>query len=194
MMSDRNSIIHLPNNHLRQKSKDLSFPLSAEAKKIIENMKAATIDWEKSREHEVGVALAAVQIDELLRIVIIRKDFENKANKEFDIYINPEITRYDGVPKEDFEGCLSIKDVYGKVARYPRVKIKARDENGQPIKQVVKGFLARVFQHEIDHTNGMTYADRIGKEGTFFLIQPDGSMKSLDSKEHDELVNKLELA
>ena len=59
-------------------------------------MEAATLDWEASRSHEVGVALAAVQIDELYRVVVIRNDFDDKRTLASTAYINPVITKYEG--------------------------------------------------------------------------------------------------
>ena len=81
-MATKNEIITLPNKHLRERSVKVGIVNEA-IKKIIKNMQDATIDWENSRKHELGVALAAVQMDKMLRIVIIREDFEDKKNKEF---------------------------------------------------------------------------------------------------------------
>ncbi len=175
-----NKLITLPNPHLRQRSKKVGL-VDGKIKQIIDNMKRATIDWEDSREHEVGVALAGVQIDHLLRIVIIREDTEHKENKNFIVFINPEITKYEGDILEDYEGCLSIKDVYGKVPRYSKVKVKALDENGKSFRVTAEGFLARIFQHEIDHTNGTVFIDHIqDKEDAFYKLQDDGKLTSLD--------------
>ncbi len=144
-------------------------------------MKDATIDWENSRNHEVGVALAAVQIDKLLRIIIIRENFDDKANHNFRVYINPEVTKLEGEVVEDFEGCLSIKDVYGKVPRHTKIKVKALDTSGKTVRVTAEGFLARIFQHEIDHTNGMVFIDHIkDKKDAFFRLQEDGQLEALD--------------
>ena len=144
-------------------------------------MIAATLDWEDSREHEVGVALAAIQIDLPLRIVVIRNDFDNKQDRTFKVFINPEVVKLEGKLIEDFEGCLSIQDVYGKVPRYERVKVKALDYNGRPIRATADGFLARVFQHEIDHTKGIMFIDHIkDRPEAFFKLQEDGHLSELD--------------
>jgi peptide deformylase len=74
---NKNDIIALPNGHLRIRSKKVGF-VSQEVKDLIKEMEAATLDWEASRKHEVGVALAAIQVDKPLRIVIIRNNFDNK--------------------------------------------------------------------------------------------------------------------
>ncbi len=177
---NKSDIISLPNQHLRERSKRVGF-ISDEVKKIIEDMKAATLDWEASREHEVGVALAAIQVDIPLRIVVIRNDFDNKSDKTFSVFINPEIAKYEGELVDDYEGCLSVPDVYGLVPRHSKVRIKALNEEGRLIRLTVEGFLARVFQHEIDHTNGIVYIDHIkDNPEAFYRLQEDGHLKKLD--------------
>src|SRR5437762_518886 len=119
----KDDIIALPNPHLRQKSKRVGI-ITDEIRQIIDEMKQATIDWDLSRAHEVGVALAAVQIDRLYKIVVVRNNYDNKKDHSFTVFINPELTKREGKPVEDYEGCLSVPNVYGKVARYPKVKVK----------------------------------------------------------------------
>jgi len=177
---NKNDIIFLPNEHLRQRSKKVGI-VDDKVKALIEDMKAATLDWEESREHEVGVALAAIQVNAPLRVVVIRNDFDNKKDKSFTVFINPAITKYEGKVEEDYEGCLSVPDIYGKVPRYHKVRIKALDENGHEFRVTAEGFLARVFQHEIDHTNGIVFVDHIktNKEA-FFKLCEDGHLEQLD--------------
>lgn len=180
MKATKDDIITLPNPHLRQRSKKVGL-ISDEVKAIVEDMKAATLDWENSRAHEVGVALAGVQIDQLLRIVIVREDFEDKENKKFMIFINPEITKYEGDIIEDYEGCLSIKDVYGKVPRHSKVRVKAQGLDGKSFRVTAEGFMARIFQHEIDHTNGTVFIDHIkDKTDAFYQLSSEGELIKLD--------------
>jgi len=144
-------------------------------------MKAATLDWEASRSHEVGVALAAIQVDRPLRVVVIRNDFDNKEDKNFTVFINPEITKYEGRIEQDYEGCLSVPDVYGKVPRHTKVRVRAQDESGRFFRVTAEGFLARVFQHEIDHTNGIVFIDRIKAiPEAFYKLKDDGQLEKLD--------------
>ena len=155
-------------------------------------MKLATLDWEDSRNHELGVALAAVQIDVLKRVVIIREDFEDKKNRNFVVFINPEITKLEGDIVEDYEGCLSIKDIYGKVPRYNKVRVKAIDENGHEFRVKAEGFLARIFQHEVDHTNGTVFIDHIKDDpDAFFKLAEDGQLEKLNYDE--EIANNKSL-
>lgn len=173
-------LITLPNAHLRERSKRIGY-ISDDVHALIEDMTKTTLEWEASRDHEVGVALAAVQIDQLYRIVVIRNNFDNKADKTFRIFINPEITKYEGDLVEDFEGCLSITSIYGKVPRYSRVRVKALDENGKEVRVTANGFLARVFQHEIDHTNGIVFIDHIkDKADAFYELTEDGKLEPKD--------------
>lgn len=180
MSNPRDSIISLPNKSLRQRSKRVGI-VSQEILELIKKMEQATLDWEDNREHEVGVALAAVQIDELYRVVIIRDDFDDKNNRKFKVLINPEIAKLEGEQVEDYEGCLSIKDIYGKVPRYSKVKVKALDVNGHEFRITAEGFLARVLQHEIDHTNGIVFIDHIkDNPEAYFKLDSKGQLVELD--------------
>ena len=189
-MPSKDDIITLPNSHLRQRSQKVGM-LTAATKKLIEEMKTATLEWEDSRKHEVGVALAAIQIDKPLKVIIIRDNFDDKGNRNFSVYINPEITKYEGRITDDFEGCLSIANIYGKVPRYDKVRIRAVDENGKEIRLKVEGFLARVFQHEIDHTKGVVFIDHIkDRPEAFYKLKADGQLEPLDY-EKDVRNNRL---
>lgn len=164
------NIITLPNDHLRQRSRRIT-QIDADTRQIVSDMIAATLDWEAHRPNEVAVALAAVQIDKPVRIVIIRADFDDKENKNFQVLINPEITKYEGEIITDYEGCLSVKDVYGKVPRYSKVRGRAIDINGNRIKiKSTDPFLSRVLQHEVDHTNGICFVDHIAHDQDAFSV------------------------
>ncbi|MCA9329815.1 peptide deformylase, partial [Candidatus Saccharibacteria bacterium] len=79
---------------------------------------------------------------------------------------------------------LSIKSIYGYVPRYNNVKVKALDINGEKIRINATGFLARVIQHEIDHTNGNLFVDHIKQDpGAFFKLTDNGTLESLDYNE-----------
>lgn len=178
-MSSKENIISLPNPHLRRKSQRVKV-ITPDLKRLIDDMKAATIDWEESREHEVGVALAAIQIDKAFKVIVIRNNFDDKDDKTFSVFINPEITKLEGEIEEDYEGCLSVKDIYGKVPRHTKVRLKAMDELGREIRVRAEGFLARVLQHEIDHTNGIMFVDHIeDKKDAFYELTAEGKLDSL---------------
>lgn len=176
----KDDIITLPNKHLRKKSKSVN-KITENIRKIVKDMTAATISWDKSREHEVGVALAAIQIDSPYRIIVVREDLEDKKNVNFKAYLNPEIVKLYGDIVEDYEGCLSVPDIYGKVPRYSKVKIRAMDLNGNTINLTVSGFLAKIFQHEIDHTEGVLFIDKIkDMSEAFYRLNEEGKLDKLD--------------
>lgn len=179
-MASRKDIITLPHADLRKKSARVHV-ITDETITLINEMKDAALDWEDSRPHEVAVALAAVQIDRLDKVVIIREDFEDKQNREFIALINPEIIKASGEPVIEHEGCLSVKDVYGLVPRYPKIRVKALSLDGKEIRIKAEDFLARVLQHEIDHTNGLTFVDHIdhNQEG-FFVLNEAGELEKID--------------
>jgi peptide deformylase len=177
---DDKLLISLPNPHLRQASKKVGY-IDDTVAELIARMRDITLEWEATREHEVGVALAAIQIDVPLRVIVVRNDFDNKSDTTFRAFINPVITKYEGEMVEDFEGCLSVKDVYGKVPRYSKVRIKALDLTGKEVRFSAEGFLARVFQHEIDHTNGKVFLDHIKDDSkAFYTLSDDGNLQQLD--------------
>jgi peptide deformylase len=185
-MSNKDAIITLPHESLRTRSKKVGF-ISDEVRSIIQDMKDATIDWERIRSHEVGVALAAVQINVLYRIVILRNNSDDPKDTTFTVLINPEIVKKEGPLVRDYEGCLSIKNLYGHVPRYSKVKVKAIDESGKEFRFAAEGFMARILQHEIDHTNGIVYIDHIRDDSeAFYNLDEKGNLKPVDYKEVHE--------
>ena len=180
----KEAIITLPNPHLRQKSTRVHV-ITDDVKQLITDMTDASIDWEESRPHEISAALAAVQIDRLERVVIIRSDFDDKTNQEFIPLINPEIVKGEGPMIEDYEGCLSVNGFYGKVPRYGKIRVKALDITGNEVRIKAEGFLARVLQHEIDHTNGVVFIDHIhDKKDAFYRLNDKGELDPLDYDTH----------
>ncbi|MES2630841.1 MAG: peptide deformylase [Patescibacteria group bacterium] len=180
----KEDIITLPNPHLREKSVKVT-EITEEVNQLITSMTAAALDWEASRPHEISAALAAVQIDSMYKVVIVRSDFDNKESNEFTTLINPEIVKYEGKLVEDYEGCLSVKDVYGHVPRYSKIRVKAINTDGQEVRFKAEGFLARVIQHEIDHTNGIVFIDHIKDAAkAFYTLDDKGELEPLDYDTH----------
>ena len=180
----KDDIITLPNPHLRTKSDKIQ-SIDGATLALIKDMTAAAIDWEASRPHEISAALAAVQVDRLSRVVIVRSDFDDKANNDFTALINPEIVKYEGELVEDYEGCLSVKDIYGKVPRYSKIRVRALNIDGQEVRFKADGFLARVIQHEIDHTNGIVFIDHIKeKQSAFYTLNEKGELVPLEYDQH----------
>lgn len=180
----KEDIITLPNSHLRQKSRKVSIS-NDDIQTLVADMTDAALDWEDSRPHEISAALAAVQIDRLERAVIIRSDFDDKQNRDFTVLLNPEIVKYEGEIREDYEGCLSVKDIYGKVPRHTKIRVRALDAEGREVRFKADGFLARVIQHEIDHTNGIVFIDHIrDTTDAFYTLDDKGELQPLDYDKH----------
>ena len=177
-------IITLPNPHLRQKSSKVHI-VTPETLKIIDKMKAVALDWENSRPHEISAAISAVQIDQLERIAIIRSDFDDKTVRDFTALINPQIIKFEGEINYDFEGCLSVPDVYGKVPRHDKIRVKAIDVDGNEVRFKADGFFYRIIQHEIDHVNGIVFIDHIRDEkDAFFKLDEEGELQPLDYEKY----------
>lgn len=176
----KDDIIALPNPHLRKKSTRIHV-ITDDIIQLSDDMIAAALDWEDSRPHEISAALAAVQVDTLKRLVIVRSDFDNKSTREFMTLINPEVVKYEGEIVADYEGCLSVQHIYGKVPRHTKVRIKAMDLDGNEVRFKAEGFLARVLQHEIDHCNGKVFIDHIkDKTDAFYTLDEKGELQPLD--------------
>ncbi|PKL31687.1 peptide deformylase [Candidatus Saccharibacteria bacterium HGW-Saccharibacteria-1] len=176
----KEQIISLPNPRLRQKSAKV-VEITPEIKQIIDNMTEVALEWEDSRPHEISAAIAAPQINHLQRIIIVRSELEDKSVRDFTALINPEIIKYEGEITKDFEGCLSVPGVYGKVPRYSKIRVKALDIDGHEVRFKVDGFLGRVIQHEIDHINGIVFIDHIKDDkDAFYKLDEDGELQPLD--------------
>jgi len=109
-----------------------------------------------------GVGLAAPQIDVPLRVIVVEfgdEEDESVPLKLF-IFVNPEITRFSKEQVTATEGCLSIPDFVGDVDRSVSVVVKGMNRRGQPLRIKSSGWLARIFQHEVDHINGVLFIDR----------------------------------
>lgn len=108
----------------------------------------------------IGIGLAAPQIGVSLRVIVIDEGLEDSTGPK--AFLNPEIVGQTGSVRGE-EGCLSLPGVYGEVVRAEWVRVKALDRHGVPVQIEARGLLARVFQHELDHLNGILFLDRLDK-------------------------------
>jgi peptide deformylase len=119
---------------------------------------------ETMREYH-GIGLAAPQVHESVRIFVAGVEEEDKRTGETEIVpvavVNPEITPVGRDLVEDWEGCLSIPDIRGKVPRNRRIRVRGFGRDGEPLDMELEDFPARVFQHENDHLNGILFFDRM---------------------------------
>ncbi|MCX7785658.1 MAG: peptide deformylase [candidate division WOR-3 bacterium] len=136
-------------------------------KKIDNSIKKIIADLKVTMVTQDGLGLAANQIGELVSIfcfnpepVNVKKDSSAPNDIEPMVVINPEIIKYEGEEERE-EACLSIPNIVEVVLRAKEVVVRGLDENGKPIQIEGKGLLARVFQHEIDHLNGILFIDHL---------------------------------
>ncbi len=180
-----NDIVTLPNPILRQKSSTVK-RFDNQLFQLFKDMSVATLDWEDKRNHELGVALAAIQIGVPKRLIIIRNNFDDKSDREFVALVNPKIIKLSGKQVKDFEGCLSVPDLYGLVPRYETVKVKAKDLKGKELRLKASGFLARVLQHEIDHTHGILFIDHLKDDRkSFYRLNDNGKLEQISYDQLD---------
>ncbi len=116
------------------------------------------------REYQ-GVGLAAVQVHEPVQVAVLEvadnARYPGKGAVPLSVLVNPEIIPLGDETEEDWEGCLSIPEIRGKVPRYSSLRVTALDRQGNDLDFVVSGFHARVIQHEVDHLRGHVYMDRM---------------------------------
>ena len=148
-------IVTLPDPVLRRKAKPVvrfDDSLQTLIDNMIETMRAAP-----------GVGLAAPQVGVSQRLIVVEyaedEDDEN-APKKLYVVVNPEIKEVSEETELGIEGCLSIPGLQGEVERSLGLRVKGLTRHGQPIRIKAKGWLARIFQHEIDHLNGVVFTDR----------------------------------
>lgn len=170
-------IITIPNPLLRQKSKKI-----VKMDKKIEQVITDLLETVKNTREPKGLGLSAIQIGCPIRI------FVAKTKKDFEVFINPEITL---VSKETlkkvlkkerqfFEGCLSVPQLYGFVDRPYQIKLEWQDEKGQKRSQSFKNRLAICLQHEFDHLNGVLFIDRLLKQkGKIYELKKDKKGKDV---------------
>lgn len=131
---------------------------SPEVQRLIDDM------VETMREYD-GAGLAAPQVHVPRQIAVI----EVAANPRYPeapripltVLVNPVVTPLTEEMEEDWEGCLSVPDLRGRVPRYTAVRLECYDRDARPVSLVAKDFFARVVQHETDHLHGIVYLDRM---------------------------------
>jgi len=112
-----------------------------------------------------GAGLAAPQVHVSRRIVIYGVDenprYPDAETVPLTVLVNPRLTALTDETEEDWEGCLSVPDLRGRVSRPTRVRVEALGRDGRPLRFEAEGFHARVVQHECDHLDGVVYLDRM---------------------------------
>lgn len=147
-------IIIVPHPTLRKKAEKVT-DFGPELQQLIEDM----ID---TLHEESGAGLAAPQLNVSKQVILV--EFGSEEDEEIPpklyVTINPKITRFSQQMVTGAEGCLSVPGLMGEVDRSEEVVVEGQDRNGEPLKMSLQGWAARIFQHEIDHINGILYSDR----------------------------------
>lgn len=178
-------IITTPDPRLRARSAKVR-EITPEVKQIIADMTESSLDWEQKHPYELSAAMAAPQLGVNQRIIIVRDDLDNKDVNTFTALINPEVIRTEGKTVKDYEGCLSVPEIYGMVARPDKVKIKATLEDGTEVRLKAAGYLARTLQHEIDHLNGILFVDHIrDDDNAFYRMSDKGDLEPITDYENE---------
>jgi peptide deformylase len=151
-------IVTLPNPVLRRKARTVT-SFDKELQILVDDM------IETLREAP-GVGLAAPQVGVSDRLIVVEypeDDEQEEAPKRLFVVVNPEIKETSAETEMGIEGCLSIPGLHGEVERSLAVTVKGQNRRGQLVKIKARGWLARIFQHEIDHLNGVVFTDRATK-------------------------------
>lgn len=148
-------VVTLPHPVLRRKARKVT-DFGPELQELIDDMI-------ETMRAEPGIGLAANQVGVSKQVVVVEfpeDDEKEDAKPRLYIVVNPEFTKLSKETVVGTEGCLSLPGFLGNVDRHEEVVVKGLSRRGQPITLKVKGWTARVFQHEIDHLNGIMFVDR----------------------------------
>jgi peptide deformylase len=128
-----------------------------------ENLRTLIEDMSETMRESNGVGLAAPQVGVLERVIVVEtpEDEDEPGSGQLYAVVNPEVVRASKELVDGIEGCLSIPGYVGEVTRHEAVTIKGQDPRGRKIRIKAQGFLARVFQHEIDHLEGVLFIDQL---------------------------------
>ena len=157
------TIVTLPDPVLRRKARPIT--------KFDGNLQTLIDDMVETMREAPGVGLAAPQVGISDRLIVVEYGEEQEDEngevieqpKKLYVMINPEIVKVSEEKEMGVEGCLSIPGLVGEVERYSAIQVKGLNRRGQPTKVKAEGWLARIFQHEIDHLDGVVYPDRATK-------------------------------
>ncbi len=162
-------IVQLGEPILRQKAKKVH-RVDDSIRHLIDDMIETMLD-------APGSGLAAPQVDVPLRVIVTHVD------EQFRVVVNPEIVEASDEMEEAYEGCLSMPGWTGPVDRHLRVTVRGLNRTGKPIKLKLSEWEARVFQHEIDHLNGVMYIDRITDKSLLHRVESHDEEEALEEEE-----------
>ncbi|PMB23966.1 peptide deformylase [Fischerella thermalis] len=151
-------IIQLGNSILRQKATEVEDIQDKTIQKLIDDLMATVTEAN-------GVGIAAPQVAQSYRVMIVASRpnprYPHAPHMEPTAMINPRIIAHSSTMIKDWEGCLSIPGIRGLVPRYEAIEVEYTDRNGKIQRQLLTNFVARIFQHEYDHFDGIVFLDRL---------------------------------
>ncbi len=149
----KREIVTLPDPILRRKAHKIT--------KFDKDFQELVTEMVNAMREAPGVGLAAPQVGVGSRLIVVEFGDEEDEQKPKKLYIvaNPEIIEKTGTPVMGIEGCLSVPGLVGEVERYPNIVVKGLNRYGKPTRIKARGWLARIFQHEIDHVEGIVFTD-----------------------------------
>jgi peptide deformylase len=172
------SVAYYDDPILRQKAAPIT--------EVTPEIRQLAFDMIKTMDVHRGIGLAAPQVKQPIRMFVARLNDDNVPYEEWlkfpvEVFINPVLSEHGGPVDSEWEACLSLPGIKGKVERPTRVRLQAMDLEGRYIERVYEGYLARVLQHETDHLDGILYIDRMSKAGR---KQLEPSLKEIKKKYH----------
>jgi peptide deformylase len=157
-MSKLMPIIQLGNPILRQSAKRVENISDRQVQQLIDNLMTTA-------NHAHGVGIAAPQVAQSYQILIVASRpnprYPHAPTMEPTAVINPQIVNHSPEMVKGWEGCLSVPGIRGLVPRYQEIEVTYSDRNGLSHTQYFTDFVARIFQHEIDHLHGISFLDRV---------------------------------
>jgi peptide deformylase len=151
------NIVFVPEPVLRRKARPVT--------KFDAKLQALIDDMIETMREAPGVGLAAPQVAVSEQVIVVEYGDDDDESVPLKLYVmvNPVITRTSAETEIGTEGCLSVPGVAGNVERPLAITVKGQTRHGQPTTVKAQGWLARIFQHEIDHLNGILFTDRASK-------------------------------
>lgn len=170
------TVVTVGDERLRRQSQDVE--------KVTPEIRTLIADMIETMHANDGIGLAAVQVGELLNLIVVElpEDEEDPGSGQRYVVLNPQIQRASSDAEPGIEGCLSIPGYVGEVERATSVVVRGLGPDGKRLRLRAEGLLARVFQHEIDHTEGVLFIDRLVSPERIWAV-PNGEEEKVEASQ-----------